>query len=322
MKQMGIAVYGCQRDEAAAFQAFSPRFGVIPAMTRAAVSKENAAFASGNRCVSVGHRSRVCRATLLALRETGVQYISTRSVGVDHIDVEAARGMGMVVENVSYSPGSVADYTVMLMLMAVRNAKSMVSRAGENDFRLDDVRGRELREMTVGILGTGRIGKAVIERLHGFGCRVLAHDRSGEAGSGHVSLRALLEQSDIVSLHVPLCQDTYHMIGREQIHAMKRGAFLINTARGGVVDTGALMSALETGKLGGAALDVLEGEEGIFYSNCAKKPMGNRRLDALRQMPNVIITPHAAYYTERTLRDTVRETIVNCVDFERKKSHA
>lgn len=322
MRQVGITVYGCERDEAAAFQAYSPRFGVVPAMTRAAVSRANATLSSGNRCISVGHKAVVSKPTLLALRETGVKYISTRSIGVNHIDVSAAEEMGIVVQNVTYSPGSVADYAVMLMLMSIRNAKSMVSRAEECDFRLDNVRGRELRDMTVGILGTGRIGKAVVERLRGFGCRVLAHDRTKEPGICHVSLQALLEKSDMISIHVPLCEDTYHMIGREQIHAMKRGAVLVNTARGGIVDTGALIHGLESGKLGGAALDVLEGEEGIFYSDCTRKPMENHALLTLRNMPNVIVTPHAAYYTGRTLQDTVKKTIVNCLDFERSECHA
>ncbi|HEX2966556.1 MAG TPA: D-lactate dehydrogenase VanH [Syntrophorhabdaceae bacterium] len=318
MKSIGITIYGCERDEADLFNELSPRFGVIPTITSSAVSEANAVLADGNRCISVGHKSEISASILLALKESGVKYISTRSIGCNHIDMKASKRIGITVGNVVYSPGSVADYTLMLMLLAIRNAKSIVSRAEKYDFRSDPVRGKELRDMTVGVLGTGHIGKAVIERLRGFGCRVLAHDHNQETAANFVSLNELLQKSDILTIHVPLNADTFHMIGHEQIKAMKQGAFLINTARGGVVDTDALIKALENGKLGGAALDVLEGEEGLFYYDCTQKPIDNQFLLRLQTMPNVIITPHTAYYTARALRDTVEKTIVNCLDFERR----
>jgi len=319
MTSIGITIYGCERDEADVFNELSPRYGVIPAIISSAVSETNAALAHGNRCISVGHKSEISESILLALKESGVEYISTRSIGCNHIDMQAAKSMGIAVGNVRYSPGSVADYTLMLMLIAIRNAKSIVSRAQSYDFRLDHVRGKELRDMTVGVLGTGHIGKAVIERLRGFGCHVLATSHNKETGLNCVSLNELLQKSDILTLHVPLSADTYHMIGREQIEAMKQGAFLINTARGRLVDTDALIKALENGRLGGAALDVLEGEEGLFYFDCTQKPIDNHFLLRLQQMPNVIITPHTAYYTGPALRDTVEKTLLNCLDFERKK---
>lgn len=319
MKNIGITIYGCEQDEALAFGELSPRFGVIPAITGSAVSESTAVLSSGNQCISVGHKSEISEPTLLALRETGVKYISTRSIGVNHIDTEAARSMGITVGNVAYSPDGVADYTLMLLLMLIRGAKSVVTRAEENDFRLDSTRGKELRDMTVGVLGMGRIGNAVIDRLRGFGCRVLARGRNSEAD--YVSLDELLQNSDILTLHLPLGADTYHMLGRKEINKMKPGAFLVNTARGGLVDTGALIEALENRKLGGAALDVLEGEAGLFYFDCTEKPVDNRFLVQLQKMPNVIITPHTAYYTERALRDTALKTILNCLDFERSYIH-
>jgi D-specific alpha-keto acid dehydrogenase len=319
MKNIGITVYGCERDEAKAFHALSPYFGAIPAITSAVVSEANARLFPGNQCISVGHKSEVSKPTIAALKDAGVKYISTRSVGLNHIDMKAAKDMGITVGNVAYSPGSVADYTLMLMLIAIRGAKPIVSNAKKNDFRLGAARGKELRDMTVGVLGTGNIGKAVIERLRGFGCRALAHDRGKEASADYVSFGDLLQKSDMITIHVPLDTDTYHLIGRKEIETMKQGAFLINTARGGIVDTGALIGALKNGKLGGAALDVLEGEEGHFYFDCARKPIDNPFLLELRNMPNVIITPHTAYYTERALQDTVEKTILNCLDFERSQ---
>jgi D-specific alpha-keto acid dehydrogenase len=321
MKNIGITIYGCGHDEAEAFNELSPRFGVTPAITSSAVSETTVMLAHGNRCISVGHRSGVSESVLRALKTSGVRYISTRSIGCDHIDVKAAEGMGITVENVAYSPDGVADYTVMLMLMAIRNAKSIVSSAEHYDFRPAAVRGKELRGMTVGVLGTGRIGRAVIERLRGFGCHVLAYDRRSGTAATYVSLNELLRKSDILTIHIPLDTDTYHLIGREQFKAMKQGAFLINTARGGIVDTGALIKALENGSLGGAALDVLEGEEGLFYFDCTQKPIENQFLCKLQKMSRVIITPHTAYYTARVLYDTVEKTILNCLDFERRRNH-
>ncbi|HBK5874528.1 TPA: D-lactate dehydrogenase VanH-A, partial [Enterococcus faecium] len=137
----------------------------------------------------------------------------------------------------------------------------------------------------------------------------------------YVPFDELLQNSDIVTLHVPLNTDTHYIISHEQIQRMKQGAFLINTGRGPLVDTYELVKALENGKLGGAALDVLEGEEEFFYSDCTQKPIDNQFLLKLQRMPNVIITPHTAYYTEQALRDTVEKTIKNCLDFERRQEH-
>ncbi|MDR2615404.1 MAG: D-lactate dehydrogenase VanH-A, partial [Oscillospiraceae bacterium] len=200
--------------------------------------------------------------------------------------------------------------------MAIRGVKAAVSSAEKFDYRLG-ARGKELRDMTVGVVGTGRIGRAVIERLRGFGCRALAYDRFRKTETDYVSLDELVRNSDILTLHMPLTEDTYHILGRERIDKMRRGAFIVNTGRGALTDTEALTDALESGKLGGAALDVLEGEKGIFYFDCGQGPIENRLLLRLQSMPNVIITPHAAYYTESALRDIVLKTIENCLNFER-----
>jgi D-specific alpha-keto acid dehydrogenase len=313
----GITVYGCGRDEAAEFRAVAPCYGVAATVTGAAASEANVELAHGNRCVSVGHRAPVTNATLLALSRAGVRYVSTRSIGYDHIDVGYARSVGIAVGNVAYSPDSVADYTLMLMLMAVRNAKSVILRAGTHDYRLSDARGRELRDLTVGVIGTGRIGAAVIGRLRGFGGRVLACDRSPKAAAEYLPLDELLRLSDIVTLHAPLNAHTRHLLNGQRIGQMKHGAYVVNTGRGSLLDTEALVSALESGRLGGAALDVLEGEEGIFYADCRTNPIQNKALLRLQELPNVVISPHTAYYTDHALSDIVENSIVNCLEFER-----
>ena len=312
---MGITIYGCEQDEAVLFRAMAPRFGIRPTLTEAAVSEANIDLALGNRCISVGHKTHITNATLLALSRAGVAYISTRSIGYNHLDVQYAQSVGIRVENVSYSPDSVADYTLMLMLMVLRDAKSMLRRADVHDYRLNDVRGRELRDLTVGVIGTGRIGAAVIDRLRGFGCRILAYDIRPKTSAGYVPLGELVEQSDIVTLHTPLTTDTHHLLDRRRIEQMKPGAFVVNTGRGPLLDTEALVAALEGGKLGGAALDVLEGEEGIFYADCRNRPLESELLLRLQELPNVLISPHTAYYTDHALSDTVENSLANCLTF-------
>lgn len=295
----------------------SARHDVTPIVTSVAASEAAAGLVAGNRCISIGHKSQISRATLLALHGAGVKYISTRSAGYNHIDLHAAGRLGISVENVAYSPASVADYTLMLMLMVVRNAKSTILRSQAHDYRLHEVPGRELRDMTIGVVGAGRIGTEVIGRLRGFGSRVLAHDRQPEPSLNCVSLDELLAQSDVVTLHTPLTGDTHHLLHHARIGQMKPGAFVINTGRGSLLDTEALLLAVESGRLGGAALDVLENEEGSFYLDHARNVAMNPLLVRLQQLPNVVITPHTAYYTDHAFRDIVESTLDNCLHFLR-----
>lgn len=320
-QHVGITVYGCGQDEAALFRELAPRLGVAPTITEAAAGESNTDLAHGHRCISVGHKAPLTNSTLLALRRVGVRYISTRSVGYNHIDVTYAEAIGITVENVAYSPDSVADYTLMLILMSLRNAKSMVRRTEVHDYRLNDVRGSELRDLTVGVVGTGRIGAAVIDRLRGFGCRILAYDTRPKTSAEYVALDELLRRSDVVTLHTPLTSETHHLLNGRRIKTLKPGALIVNTGRGPLLDTEALVSALEDGELGGAALDVLEGEEGIFYADRRLRPVGSDLLLRLHALPNVIISPHTAYYTDHALRDAVENSIINCLEFESRKQH-
>jgi D-specific alpha-keto acid dehydrogenase len=316
-----VTVFGCTPDEAVAFQDAAPDVHVRPAITSAHLSASTAELARGSRCVSVAHTPRVANTDLLALSRMGVTYLSTRSIGFDHIDVVYANRVGITVENVAYSPDSVADYTVMLMLMVLRGAKAMLCRGAVHDYRLPSERGRELRDLTVGVVGTGRIGAAVIDRLHGFGARVLAHDNRAKAPVEYVALDELLQGSDLVSLHTPLNSDTRHLLDHRRLALMRSGAFVVNTARGPLIETDALLDALESGRLGGAALDVVEAEEGIFYSDNRGRSIANGALRRLQEMPNVVISPHAAFYTDHALRDTVVNGLLNCVAFEKENHH-
>jgi D-specific alpha-keto acid dehydrogenase len=314
--RLGLTIYGCEPDEARLFRQLASRFRVVPTITSDAIAQCNVALASGNRCISIGHKTTIDNPTLLSLSRAGVAYISTRSIGYDHVDLEYAARVGICVENIAYAPDGVADYTLMLMLMLVRNAKWTLRRVEAHDYRLHDVRAHELRDMTIGVVGTGRIGSAVIERLQGFGCRVVASDRYRKASVDYLSLDALLEQSDVVTLHTPLNAGTRHLLGRQRLERMKQDALLVNTGRGPLIETKALVLALESGRLGGAALDVVEGEEGIFYCDRSGKAVENSLLLRLQRLPNVLISPHTAYYTDRALSDTVERTLINCRRFE------
>jgi D-specific alpha-keto acid dehydrogenase len=314
---VGITFYGSEGHEETLLREIAARHDVTPTITSAAASATTAALSAGNRCISIGHKSPISHSTLLALHRAGVRYISTRSAGYNHIDLATAEYLGISVQNVAYSPASVADYTLMLMLMVVRNAKSTVLRSQAHDYRLNEVLGRELRDMTIGVVGAGRIGTEVIERLRSFGSRVLAHDHRPKLALGCVALDELLAQSDVVTLHTPLTRETHHLLHRQRIEQMRPGAFVINTGRGSLLDTEALLLALESGRLGGAALDVLESEEGTFYFDHGQNVALNPQLMRLQQLPNVVITPHTAYYTDHALRDIIETTLDNCLLFLR-----
>lgn len=310
----GVTVYGCTPDEAALVRELAPALGVRPTVTAEPLSEANVALAYGNRCVSIDHRAPVASRTLVALRRAGVEHLSTRSIGLDHVDVAAARSIGLSVQNVTYAPDGVADYTLMLILMLVRDARRIVRRVDAQDYRIVDGRHRELRDLTVGVVGTGRIGTAVVDRLRAFGCHVLAFDRRPTPGVQSVRLDQLLRASDVVTLHTSLTADTYHLVDRERLALLKPGALLVNTGRGALVDTAALVEALESGRLGGAALDVLEGEERLFYADHRAAPPDADPLQRLTSLPNVLVSPHTAYYTDRALRETVEQSLLGCAN--------
>lgn len=314
----GLAVFGCDADEAELFRRLGPALGVVPTITGDPLSERNAAAAAGRRCASVGHKAAITAAELRALRDVGVVRLSTRSIGLDHIDLRAARELGIEVTGVEYAPDGVADFTVMLILMAIRRAKRILTAVERGDLRLGPDRGRDLRDLTIGVVGVGRIGSAVVHRLQGFGCRVLAcrRRRGPMPGAELVSLEHLLRVSDVVTLHPPLDATTHHLIGRRQLATMKRGAVLVNTGRGALVDTDALIDALERGHLGGVALDVLEGELGLFYADRTSAPIDHRALLRLHALPNAIVTPHTAFHTERALYETVEATLLDCLDLD------
>lgn len=245
----------------------------------------------------------------------GCKALFSAAIGYDFIDLSACRRLGLKVYNASYPPEGVADYTVMLMLMALRKMKQVLERTKLQDYSLEGKIGRSLSDCTVGVIGTGRIGRAVIQRLSGFGSQVLCYDIHQSGDLPYVSLEELLERSDVVTLHVNATGDNFHLLNKERLALMKRNAVLVNCARGQLVDTSALVDALLSGGLGGAALDTWEGENGRMYYNRVGKVLPDKNLAILSSLPNVILSPHAAFYTERNMELEIRSVFEGMVAF-------
>lgn len=252
----------------------------------------------------------------------GVRYIATRSIGVDHIDLKKAKELGMGVCHVSYAPQTVADYSIMLMLMCCRNICHILDRAKIQDYTLKGKMGKDISDCTVGIIGTGQIGRTVIKHLSGFGCKMLAYDiypnEEVKQYAEYVPLETIYKECDIITLHTPATADNYHFINERAFEQMKRGVILINTARGTLIDADALINAVESGKVGHAALDVLEHEDGLYYINRMNDPIENRHMALLKSFPNVILSPHTAFYTEKVVWDMAYKTFKGVYDMMNK----
>lgn len=311
-----IAVLGSSEEEKKIFKKYASAYQVT---LRFYENIEQVCKEDRQSLLSISHAEDMSENNLKRLHQAGVEYISTRSIGLNHIDMAAAKRLDMQVNNVAYSPESVAEHTVMLMLMALRNMKNTEKNVEQYDYRLPKKRFRELRELTVGVVGTGRIGQTVIGLLRGFGCRIICYDTYQVEGLDYVSYEELLAESDIITYHIPLTEESLHMLNQDNIRLVKPGAYIVNTARGALIDNEALIAALESGQLAGAALDVVENEESFFYKKC--KNVG-QELARLSRMKNVVLTPHSAFYTSQALEDVVENSIKNCLEYKEEAVYA
>ena len=307
---MKVLICGFRKDEKETLDRVSSELGIEPAYFSPNLDSGNLDAAKGFEMIAVTAGSKMDRENLTRLAGMGVRYIATRSIGFDNFDVAACRELGLKFANAPYSAHSVADYTVMLMLMLTRRMREILRRGAVQDYGYKGFEGRELHNLTVGVIGTGRIGRTVIEDLSGFGPKILGYDLyPNDALRDRVEylpLEELLARADIVTLHAPLQPSSYHLINAESLRGMKEGALLINTARGELVDTGALIDALESGKLGGAALDVLEGEQAYTFADHRGEVVKSRERAILTAMPNVLLTGHYAFYTDQAVEDMAR----------------
>lgn len=255
---------------------------------------------------------------LQRISEIGIGLLAMRCAGVNNVDLDAAARFGVRVVRVPrYSPHAVAEHTIGLVLTLNRKIHKAYNRVRENNFSIDGFLGFDLHGRTFGVIGTGAIGGTLAAIVAGFGCRVLLYDpypsEDAKKVGEYVDLNQLLAESDLVSLQCPLTPETHHLIDAERLSKMKRGAMLVNTSRGGLVDTSAAIEGLKSGQLGGFALDVYEEESGVFFEDLSQQVMQDDVLSRLMTFPNVLITSHQAFFTREAL-ETIAETTLQSID--------
>jgi D-lactate dehydrogenase len=283
--------------------------------------RESAAMAAQSEVVCAFVNDILDRATLKTLSEGRTRLVALRCTGFNNVDLAAADAFGISVARVpAYSPHAVAEHSVALILSLNRHIHRAYARVREGNFSLDGLLGFDMRGRTVGIIGTGKIGMALARILNGFGCVLLATDPVPDVeftrlGGRYVPLSELLGAADIISLHCPLTPETRHLMGSSTIAQMKKGVMLINTSRGAVVDTRAVIDGLKTGKIGQLGLDVYEEEEHIFFDDHSEQLIQDDVLARLLTFPNVLITGHQAFFTSDSLRAIAETTIANISAF-------
>ncbi len=320
---MKMFVYSLREyDERAFFDGMTAKYGVEYSSTGEKPTLENADLAKGYDAVNI-LTSPVDAALIDRFWDLGVRCIATRTIGYNHIDHVYARNVGMGVVNIAYSPATVADYTVMMILIGLRKLKYIQLRAGLQDFSLEGKLGRELRSCTVGIIGTGRIGSCVAHELKGFGCRIIAYDpyekEELKDTVEYCSLDTLLKESDVITLHAASENGGAHMIGREAFAEMKDGVGIVNCARGSLIDSQALIDNIKSSHVGFACLDTVENEYDLYYFNRMGQPLDNPYLAELKSFPNVLVTPHMAFYTDQAVSDMVEHSITGILEFFEKQ---
>jgi len=317
---MEILAYGVQADEKSLIeQAFEGHHQVH--CLEVFLNADTAPLAADHEIVSTSVNAQLDATTLRILAKGGTRMIAQRSTGFNNIDLAVAAELGITVARVSYySPYAVAEFAWTLALSVNRRTTRAVNRTREFDFRLDGLMGQDIHGMTVGVVGTGKIGECFARIAHGFGTTLLGWDVAEnpaclELGMEYTSLDRLLAGSDLISLHVPLLPDTHHLIDAEALAAMKDEAILVNSSRGGLVDSAALVETLREGRLGGVGLDVYEEETGLFFFDKSLEVVTDDTLARLMTFPQVMVTSHQAYFTRTAVGQIVEATVRNVDDF-------
>lgn len=282
------------------------------------LTTESASTAAGSEAVCVFVNDRLDRPCLEKLAAAGVKLAALRCAGFNQVDLTAASELGIAITRVpAYSPHAVAEHTVALLMTLNRKIHRAYNRVREHNFSLAGLVGFDLYGKTVGIIGTGKIGRCTAQIFRGFGTRVLAYDPfpmtdwAAENNIEYTSMETLLTESDVVSLHLPLTPETHHLLNDRTLAQMKLGAYLVNSSRGKLVDTPALIESLKSGHIGGVALDVYEEEEGIFFEDLSGHVLQDDTLALLLSLPNVLITSHQAFLTQEALGEIARVTVAN-----------
>ncbi len=319
---MRIAVFSTKSYDRAFLEAATRGTGHDLQFFEARLTSGTSGLARGFPAVCVFVNDEVDEAALAALAEGGTKLIACRCAGVNQVDLQAAKRLGMTVARVpAYSPHAVAEYTVGLILTLNRQIHRAYNRVREGNFALDGLLGFDLHGKTAGVVGTGKIGAIVARILDGFGCRVLGFDSfenpaCASLGVQYVGLDDLLAASDVVTLHCPLTPATHKLIDANALARMKPGAMLVNTSRGEVIDTAAVIGALKSGRLGSLGIDVYEEEEDVFFEDRSSTVLQDDMLARLLTFPNVLVTGHQAFFTREALGNIAETMAATFTGFE------
>ena len=322
---MKVAFFSTKPYDQTSFQRANQAFDHELTFFEARLNAATAALAEGFPAVCVFINDQLEATTLREIAATGTKLIALRCAGFNNVDLDAAKDLGLTVVRVpAYSPYAVAEHAVGLILMLNRKLYRAYNRVRDDNFALNGLLGFDLHNKTVGVVGTGKIGQCFAQIMNGFGCKLLAYDLYQnpaclEMGVQYVDLPDLLAQSDIISLHCPLLPATQYMINRDSLQSIKPGAMLINTSRGALVDTQAVIEALKSGRVGYFGTDVYEEEENLFFEDLSGTVIQDDTFQLLQSFPNVVITAHQAFFTEEALGNIAETTLTNISTVEAGK---
>ncbi len=320
---MHVAMFSTKGYDKTFFESANEKYGHEIAYLEARLTKDTTSLAENYQAVCVFVNDILDADVLRDLSEKNVFFIALRCAGFNNVDIKTADALGMKVVRVpAYSPHAVAEHTVGLMLALNRKIHRAYARVREANFALEGLLGFDMRGKTVGIIGTGKIGQCVAEILHGFGCKLLAHDpypneSLKDMGVEYVKLSELFSSSDIITLHCPLMPETHHIIDDSAIRMMKEGVMLINTSRGALVDTLNVIEGLKGGKIGYLGLDVYEEEGDLFFEDLSEKVIQDDVFSRLLTFPNVIVTGHQAFFTVEAMKSIAETTLANISTIEK-----
>lgn len=289
------------------------------------LTPETAPLANGFAAVCAFVNDQLNEAVLQQLADGGVRLIALRAAGFNNVDLPAAARLRLTIMRVpAYSPYAVAEHTFAMILALNRKIYRAHDRVRDGNLALDGLLGFDLHGSTLGIIGTGKIGAIVAQIAHGFGCRLLAYDTYQnpdclQLGVQYVSKKDLFAQADILTLHCPLTPQTYHLIDEHALRQMKNGIMLINTSRGALIDTLAVIEALKSGRVGYLGIDVYEEEEELFFEDMSNRVITDDVFARLLTFPNVLVTGHQGFFTQTALRNIAETTLQNITDFEQGK---
>ena len=315
---MKIAFFSTKPYDKIWFEPMAKDYGFDIRFFEMPFQEETIMLARGYDAVCIFVNDYVSAQMIQQLYEMKVKAILLRSAGFNHVDVKAAEDKILILRVPSYSPEAVAEFAMGMMLTMNRHTHKAYNRTRDFNMSLNGLMGVDLYRKTAGIVGTGKIGQAMIRICNGFGMRVLAYDPypNPKLDAEYVSLEELMSSADLISLHCPLTSETRYIINRQTIENMKRGVYLVNTSRGGLIDTDALIDGLVAGRFGGVGLDVYEEEEGIFYEDKSGEIMQDENLARLMTFPNVLITSHMGFFTKEAMQAIAAVTLENAYALE------